>query len=173
MARRKFIKKIKATWILLIVALFAVVAFSACNNTGTHKGNIIGIDGGEFRIHFERGIFFQEGMTRLVNSKAELVELHDEYYNRTELPSDNYFVEHNETFFVTHQLIFVSFLGRPTDIAKYEVRRMEYQKNFLTIEFVTTRRIRTVPDVAETRTAIIEITRISNNLNVVFSHRDR
>jgi len=156
---------------IAIVMLFAVVVLAACNGGVLYSGEIIGVNGGEFRVHFDRGVFFQDGTTRLISSRAELVELHIE--QDIDAASENLFPEYSDDFFTTHQLVFVSFVGRPRDIATYEVGRMEYQDNTLTIEFVTTRRIGTVPDVGHTRTAIIEITRISDNLNVVFSHRDR
>ena len=154
---------------IALVMLFAVVALSGCGNTVIDEGNIIGVNGGEFRVHFDEGIFFQDGTTRLINSRAELSELR----SGLESNDDDFFPEYNADFFASHQLVFVSFEGRPRDIAYYEVSRMEYQNNTLTIEFVTARRIGNVRDEAQSRRAIIEITRISDNLNVVFSHRDR
>ena len=165
-------KKLKRSLIILMTVVLIIVAaafFGGCGDTS--QGIIRGLEGGEFVVHFDEGIFFQDGTTRLISSRTELVEFLAEQDVGT--TNGDLFPKYDDYFFTTHQLIFVSFGGRPRQFTDYEVRRIEYQNNALTIEFVTTRRIGTVPDVAEYRAAIIEITRISDNLNVVFSHRDR
>jgi len=158
---------------IAIVILFAVVVLAACNGGVLYSGEIVGVNGGEFRVHFDRGVFFPHNNTAiLVSNRVELIDLCPQLENAIGT-SEELLSKCSDDFFISHQLIVVSFWGRPRDISDYEVKKIKYQDNTLAIEFVTTRRIGNVRDEAQTRTAIIEITRISDNLNVVFSHRDR
>ncbi|MCL2522883.1 MAG: hypothetical protein FWE36_08505 [Erysipelotrichales bacterium] len=142
----------------------------ACTSQDSNTGIIKGLEDSNFVAHQNRGIFIPNSSTRLINNRTEMIEWYNEVSRQ---PNDDVFVEYCDEFFVYHQLIFISFWGRPRDITEYVVRSIEYSENTLNIQFVTARRIGTVIDLAQSRRAIIEITRIRDDLMVTFSHRDR
>jgi len=127
-------------------------------------GKIGGLSGGQFTTHFNRGVLYLPGgenqTTRLISSRSEL----------TKWQASKAFTEYDDEFFEAHQLVFISFWG---SILDYETYRISYTGNTLNIEFRTTTRPMGNVDLGAAHIAIVEITRISENLDVVFSHRLR
>ena len=87
---------------------------------------------------------------------------------------DTFFPEYSDEFFATGQLVFINYFARPSWIVNYQVGSIVYLNNTLTIEFVTATRLRGLTlSAGGIRRAIVEITRISDDLNIEVSSRDR
>ena len=155
--------------VLAIVAtmVFAVAVLGGCGTGDPNSGQIRGFNG-EFTAHFDRGVFFGDSTTKLINTRAEMLKWLGEMQENQ--PKDDLFPEYTDAFFESKQLLFVSFWG---SILDYEVRSVSYANNTLTVEFVTSTRPRTIIDLGVMHSAILEISRISSDITVAFSHRRR
>ena len=169
------IKKFRFSLALLIMVLIAPVVFFAGCGKNPNSGLIDGLQSGEFTAHFNRGlVFFQDSenqAVKILSKRSELIDWFNTIQQTNYSIESDVFPEYCDVFFESHQLVFISFLG---SILDYEVQRISYKNNTLTIEFITTTRPNDVLiDLGVTHTAIVEITRISHDLNVAFSHRRR
>jgi len=163
------------TSILCAIIVFGLVfSFAACD---PNRGNIDGLNNARFVAHFGTGVLYRDGenVLELINSRDEMFEFtggDDVMWSaQPGGGSPHLYGDFCDEFFENHQLIFVSFLGWA--YLTYEVYSISYSNNTLIIEFVTTTRPRNILDLGRSFAAIIEITRISNDLNIEFSHRMR
>jgi len=177
---------------------FTLFTMIGCDNSDTTRppnlqGEIVGLDGGEFRALMGKGLMFlsenefgdfENQAVKLVSSKNELIEWSNSVmlelylYDRITLEyleefNPYYlFAEYCDSFFETNQLVFISFIG---GVLEYEVREVSYINNILTIDFnaIPPPRGYLIPPAWQTRTAILEITRIADDLEIDFSSRRR
>ncbi|MCL2555751.1 MAG: hypothetical protein FWE03_01855, partial [Firmicutes bacterium] len=173
---------------IALVMIFGMIGLSGCDGSNPNEGYIYGLDNARFIAHFDKSftiLSISDNEIKLINNRNELIEWQKEELRKWDewgevgtnhlenFDYENFLTEYDNAFFVSYQLIFIEFMGRPPDVTGYEVNIMKYANNTLTIEFITTMRIGTIRDSAYSHKAIIEITRISDNLTITFSSRDR
>jgi len=170
-------KKLGSLAIIITVLFAFVFGAAACDS---NQGRIQGLDNAQFVAHIGRGAVITKGYP-FIGGIAQLINSRDELWNfmndRTQLveqglvTQDNWLdFEYSDSFFEANQLIAVNFEGYDVP---YEISSISYVSNTLTIEFITVRRHRNINDLAVLIPAIIEITRISYDLNIVVSSRMR
>jgi len=184
------------------IMLFSLIVFgiSGCElpNPGgdPNRGSIEGFEDGYFVAHHDKGFVFRQDIwswylgyryeTKLINSRNELVEWARPFLEtrqewnsdsqrwetiHIELYDEDIFAEYCDEFFELHQLVFICFDGGHLG---HEVERISYQDNVLKIEFIRIRVEGTInPRPLRRYTAIVEITRICEDLGVEFSRRER
>jgi len=178
---------------MVFVMSFSVIAVAGCDGGDPNRGSIEGLEDGYFVAHHGRGIVFREGgggwfsvnrhEARLISSRGELIEWARPFLEtmrewnsdtqewetiHIDLYDNDIFAEFCEEFFELRQLVFICF---DASILDYEVERISYQNNRLSINFVSVRSRSGVLGVLVSRLAIVEITRICDNLYVEFSSR--
>ena len=170
---------------IALVMIFGMIGLSGCDGSNPNEGYIYGLDNARFIAHFDRNFTLfnvfdtDRTLTKPISSRYELIEWQkkefrelDERVGTNHLENfdyENFLAEYDDDFFVSHQLVFIYFSG---SILDYEVERISYQDNVLTIKFISIQpRRESVPDVSHPHLAIIEITRISDDLNISFSNR--
>jgi len=171
--------------VIATVMIFGMIGLSGCDGSNPNEGYIYGLEDARFIAHFDKSFtVFEVELIQinpmLINNRHELIEWQKEELKKWEawgstnhldnFDYENFLIEYNDAFFASYQLIFIPFMG---SILDYEVEKISYQDNVLTVKFIATTRPRTIPDVAHPHLTIIEITRISDNLDIIFSHRLR
>ena len=158
------LKAIKKTAIIVIVVtmLFGTMVIATACDNNPNQGRIRGFEGGEFTAYFGHGILPPYGFGQyeilLINNQSEL----------SAITEQEFFASYDDLFFASHQLVMIGYWGGYTED---QIRRVSYLNNILSIELIPIRRCALAA--AHMRSLVVEITRISDNLNVEITRRGR
>ncbi|MCL2061669.1 MAG: hypothetical protein FWH03_03490 [Firmicutes bacterium] len=176
---------------ILAIGVILIMGLGGCSAKDPNFGQIKGLENAAFAARFYKRDFFiepeqidvSEAFVSVINNKAEL-----SIWNETEQQSgllyndidewNNFYLEHidiyDNDFFEKNQLVLIVFLDGLA-FHNCSVNEIRFQDNVLYVNFETAlvrkgcQSYGVFPAMPPVRLAVIEITKITNNLKVEFS----